>query len=588
MNADQAIIFVILATAMILFLWGRWRYDFVAFSALVIAVIIGLIPAEDAFLGFGHPAVITVATVLIISRSIQISGVLDHLVNILFKKTISQSLQVGALSGIGAVFSTFMNNVGALALLMPLALRLNKKPSILLMPLSFGSILGGLITLIGTPPNIIIATYRADALGKPFQLFDFAPVGLPLAIIGLFFITIIGWRLIPQNRDGATSSGNAFKIHDYISEALIPEGSSLIGKSIAELEHLIEDRSIVVGLLRNNLKILHHLRNQILQANDRLLVRIDPTVPEKLFINNDLSLPSESRLDEVNLGSENATLIETVVPPGSKIEGQSARTLQFRRRHNCALIALARQGRPIREQLSTVRFKAGDVLLFQGEPDDLSEAISNLGCLPLAERDVSIKTPKRKWLPLTIFAAAVVVTALGIIPIHISFSTAVISLILLNWITPQEAYEAIDWPVIILLGSMIPIGNALHTTGSTDLIATEFFRIAENVPVFLILALLLVITMTLSDLMNNAATAIIMGPISFAIAQQLEMNPDPFLMAVAIGASCAFLTPIGHQNNVLVMGPAGYKFGDYWRMGLPLELLIVIISIPLLMLFWPV
>ncbi len=587
MTADQILIFAILGLAMVFFLWGRWRYDVVAFTALIVAVGVGVVPSTNAFAGFGHPAVITVAAVLVISRTLQSSGILDHIANLVTRAARSETSQIGTLSGLGAVLSAFMNNVGALALLMPLALRLGGKPAALLMPLSFGSILGGLVTLIGTPPNIIIATFRADVAGEPFQLFDFAPVGAPIAVIGLLFVVTIGWRLIPRGRSGRKSAADLFEVRDYIAEAHIPEDSDLIGVSIAELEHRTDDRSIIVGLIRGDVRFLHHLRGHILRAGDSLLIRTDPAVLDKLVAGNGLELAGEAELSDENLRSDEIGLIEAVVLPGARIEGRSAQLLHLRRRYGAALIALARQGEPVRERLATVRFQAGDVLMLQGEADVLPDVVANLGCLPLAERGLSLRRPRHIWLPVALFAAAVLATAFGLAPVHISFSGAVVALILLNRITPREAYETIDWSVIVLLGAMIPLGGALQATGGTQLIAEAIVGLAGAVPTFAVLAVLLIVTMTLSDLMNNAATAIVMAPIGVAIAQQLGVNSDPFLMATAIGASCAFLTPIGHQNNVLVMGPGGYRFGDYWRMGLPLEALIVLVSVPLILIVWP-
>jgi di/tricarboxylate transporter len=480
-----------------------------------------------------------------------------------------------------------MNNIGALALLMPVALRISKKPGALLMPLSFGSILGGLVTLIGTPPNIIIANYRTNVTGEPFRLFDFAPVGAPVALIGLIYIVLIGWRFIPKNRKGRKSAIDLFDVENYVTEVRVPDDSNFIGKYISELENYSEERSIVVGLIRDKNRILNNLSRVALKANDRLLIRTDPAVFDKLINKKDIELANENKLADENLRSDEIGLIEVVIPPSSFIEGRSAQTLRLRQRYSVALIAMARQGQPVNERLGNVIFKAGDVLLLQGESELLTEITATLGCLPLAERGLSFGRPKKAWLPITLFASAILATAFNFVPIHISFSTVVVVLILLRTITPREAYESVDWSVIILLGSMIPLGNALQLTGGTELIAQGISGIASTMPTFVIITLLLVVTMTLSDLMNNAATAIVMAPIGSAIAQQLEVNVDPFLMAIAIGASCAFLTPIGHQNNVLVMGPGGYKFGDYWRMGLPLEILVVIVSVPLILLVWP-
>ncbi len=587
MTSDQIIIFAILGLSLVFFMWGRWRYDVVAFTALILAVIAGVVPTDLAFRGFGHPAVITVAAVLVISRTLQVSGVIDMIAGAVVRMAKGQGSQMTALSGIGAALSAFMNNVGALALLMPLALRLSEKPSAVLMPLSFATILGGLVTLIGTPPNIIVATFRTNVTGEPFALFDFAFVGLPIAIIGLVFVLVVGWRLLPKDRTSRRSAEEMFDLDSYVVEVTLDAESEFIGKTIRELEALDEDRSIVVGLLRDDTRRLTHIWGERLRADDRLLLRVDPATLDELLKKGGLTLTGSEHLEEEKIRSDQVGTIEAVVQPGARVEGRSPQTLGMRRRFGVALLALAREGQPIRERLSRVQFRAGDVLLLQGDEADLADAVAEMGCLPLAERRLTVGRPRAVLIPILIFAASGASTVIGWTPVHVSFAAAVVALILLNRITAREAYETIEWPVIVLLGAMIPLGDALQATGGTLLIADSIVGLAGSIPIWAVLGIVLVVTMTLSDLMNNAATAIVMAPISVAIASQLGVNPDAFLMAVAIGASCAFLTPIGHQNNVLVMGPGGYKFGDYWRMGLPLEIIIVAVSLPLILHFWP-
>jgi di/tricarboxylate transporter len=587
MTPDQTAVFAILGIAMALFLWGRWRYDVVAFAALMAAVLLGVVDATDAFAGFGHPAVITVAAVLVISRSLSVSGLIDGIAAWLARAAKTQFSQLGILTGLAATLSAFMNNVGALALLMPLAIRSVEKPSAVLMPLSFASILGGLVTLIGTPPNIIVASFRAQSGDAPFGLFDFAPVGLPVALIGLAFLLLIGWRLIPADRAGRRSAADLFEVGDYITETRLTEKSAFVGKFANELEDLFEDHSVIVGIVRDGHRRLARIRTEILQAGDILLLRAAPTALEKKLADAGLELVASAELSEENLRSDEVGLVEAVVPPGARIEGRTVRALRLRRQHGVALVAMARAGESIGQRLAGVHLRAGDVLLLQGEADSLPDTIAALGLLPLAERGLSIGRSGRAWQPLAIFAAAVAAVAAGLASVHIAFGVAIVALIGFGRITPREAYDAIDWPVIVLLGAMIPLGGALQATGGTDLIAQSIVGLAADLPAWAVLTVLLVVTMTLSDLMNNAATAIVMAPIGIAIAGQLGVDADPFLMAVAIGASCAFLTPIGHQNNVLVMGPGGYRFGDYWRMGLPLEILIVAVAVPLILFFWP-
>ena len=587
MTTEQISIFAILGLSLVFFMWGRWRYDVVAFTALIVAVLAGVVPTDSAFAGFGHPAVITVAAVLVISRALQVSGVISIFADAVIRFAKGQGAQMTALSGLGAVLSAFMNNVGALALLMPLALRLSERPSAVLMPLSFATILGGLVTLIGTPPNIIIATYRANITGEAFAMFDFAFVGLPIAVIGLVFVLLIGWRLIPSDRSSRRSAEEMFDLDSYVVEARVNEDSEYIGRRVYELEQLDEDRSIVVGLLRDETRRLMRVSNEYLRAGDILLLRVDPATIDDLIKKAGLTLTGSDHPDTDKIRSDQVAIVEAVVQPGSRIEGRSAMNLRLRRHFGVALLALAREGVPIQERIARVRFRAGDVLLLQGEESEMPDAIAQMGCLPLATRNLNIGRGGKVLIPVLVFAASVFATVIGWAPVHISFAGAVVALVLLERISPREAYETIEWPVIVLLGAMIPLGDALQSTGGTQLIADSIVGLAGAIPHFAILGIVLAVTMTLSDLMNNAATAIVMAPISVAIAGSLGLNADPFLMAVAIGASCAFLTPIGHQNNVLVMGPGGYRFGDYWRMGLPLEIIIVAVSVPLIMFFWP-
>ena len=588
MTIDQIIIFAVLGLSLVFFIWGRWRYDVVAFTALVVAVISGVVPTDAAFAGFGHSAVITVAAVLVISRTLQVSGVISIFANAVIRFAKGQGAQMTALSGLGALLSAFMNNVGALALLMPLALRLSERPSAVLMPLSFATILGGLVTLIGTPPNIIIATYRADVSGTAFGMFDFAFVGLPIAAVGLLFVLLIGWRLIPSDRSSRRSAEEMFDLDSYVVEARVNEDSEYVGRTVHELELLDEERTIVVGLLRDETRRLVRIASEYLRAGDVVLLRVDPATIDELLKKAGLTLTGTELASDEKVRSDQVGIIEAVVQPGARIEGCSATMLHLRRHFGVALLALAREGQPIQERIAHVRLRAGDVLLLQGEESELPDAVSDMGCLPLATRNLNIGRGGKVLIPVLVFAASVFATVFGLAPVHISFAGAVVALVLLERISPREAYATIEWPVIVLLGAMIPLGDALQSTGGTQLIANSIVGLAGSIPTFAILGIVLVVTMTLSDLMNNAATAIVMAPISVAIAGSLGLNSDPFLMAVAIGASCAFLTPIGHQNNVLVMGPGGYKFGDYWRMGLPLEIIIVAISIPLIMFFWPV
>jgi len=592
MPYEQAAIFAILGLTLGFFIWGRWRYDVVAFLALLLSVLAGVVPHDAAFTGFGHPATVTVAMVLIISRALSNSGAVDLISRHVTLVGERLSLGIAALSGLGAALSAVMNNVGALALLMPVAIRAANKakqsPAVILMPLSFGSILGGLVTMIGTPPNIIIATYREKSAGEPFGLFDFTPVGLVAAVTGVIFIAVVGWRLIPAKRRRTSSSEELFGLEDYVSEARVPADTPAVGLTVHEIEALTaESGALVVGVIRKGRRGFGVDRREAIQTGDRLIIEAGPDDIGSFISTLKLEVVGVEGPRASLLSAENTSLMEAVVPPRARIERRSVQSVRLRSRYGVTLLAVSRQGRPIRERLKSLPLKAGDVLLLQGDQDHLPEAISAIGCLPLAERGLQIGQPGQAGLCAGIFAAAIIAAAAGLLPFTIALALAALAMVMLRIVPPREIYESVDWPVILLLGAMIPVGEALETSGATLLIAETILDIGAGLSPVFMLAMLMVVTMTLSDIMNNAATAVVMAPISVGIAGQLGVDADPFLMAVAVGASCAFLTPIGHQNNMLIMGPGGYHFSDYWRMGLPLEILIIMVSLPMILWVWP-
>ncbi len=585
-------IFAILLVTLGLFVWGHWRYDVVAAIALMAAVFVGAVPFRQAFTGFSNPAVITVAAVMIMTQAITRSGLVDYAVNRLAPVTNGRPLlHIASLTVIAAVLSAFMNNVGALALVMPIAMQTAAKsgrsPSLVLMPIAFGSILGGMTTMIGTPPNILISTYRREVLGQPFAMFDFTPVGLGLTIIGIIFIVLIGWRLIPKARLGHRALEDVFQIEDYITEVLVPEESPLIHKTLRDLEELTPGEFQVLGLIRGKRKFLNIAPTEVLRKGDIVIIEAASSELEQLVNAAKLELVGSKGVTTDQLQSKNVDLIEVAVIPGSRIEGRTPQRIRLRSRYGINLLAISRQGEPFRQRLKNVKLQAGDVLLLQGNHDTLTETAAEIGFLPLAKRELRIGMKKNVLLPIGIFFIALCVTSFKLLPVSIAFAGAVLMMLITNVIPIRTVYDSVDWSILVLLGAMIPVGNALQTTGGTQLIANWIASVAGALPPSAILAIVMVVTMTLSDVMNNAATAVVMAPIAVSIAESLGYNVNPFLMAVAVGASCAFLTPIGHQNNTLVMGPGGYHFGDYWRMGLPLELLIIITGLPLIMWFWP-
>lgn len=587
---DTWIVFGVLGAALVLFIGGWWRYDVVALLALLVLTIVGIIPSTDAFSGFGHPAVITVAAVLVISRGLVNAGVINPMVRWLSAMNSRPGLQVAALTGLVAMCSGFMNNIGAMALFMPVAIAMARKagtsPSLLLMPLAFGSLLGGLLTLIGTPPNIIIATFRTEVSGEPFRMFDFLPVGLAVAAAGVAFIAIAGKWLIPQ-RQAQASPEDLFDISEYLVEVEVPEKSNTVGKTIMDLNKATDGEVIVAGVQRNGQRILAPSGTELLRVGDILTIEIDPEALQALLDNTGLRLAGSERSLEHTVSSEQVKVIEAVVSPGSTMINRSVQHLQLRRRHGINLLAAARQGQRLKPPLRKVRFQPGDVLLIQVDEATMTESLTTLGCLPLADRELKIGKPRRILPALAIFLKALSLAAVGLLEVQIAFAAAALVMVAGGLVTLRGAYDAIDWSIIVLLAAMIPVGIAMETTGGADMIASSLLGLGGVVSPVFVLVLLLIATMFLSDVINNAAAAVLMAPIGISLAAGLDASADPFLMAVAIGASCAFLTPIGHQSNTLVMGPGGYRFGDYWRLGLPLEVIVVLVATPMILWVWP-
>ncbi len=586
----QTIVFITLGLTLALFIWGRWRYDIVALMALMAVTITGVVPAEQAFAGFAHPAVITVVGVLVVSRGLLNSGIIDLLGRRMLWVGNRPGAQVGAIMALVASISGFLSSMAAAAIFMPLAIRMARRsgnsPSILLMPLAFASLLGATMTLIGSAPNIIIAQFRTQTGAPPFAMFDYTPVGGAVAIAGILFVSLLGWRLIPQRRKAQDREG-LFHIEEYTSEVRVPETSRVVGKALRDLEGMIESDVVIVGIVRNGLRISAPSSFETIRAGDILIVEADSDALKELIEVARLELAGSEQIGEELLRSDEVSVMEAVIMPNSPMEGRTARTLNLRWRYGVNLLAVARQGQRLMTRLSRIRFRAGDILLLQGRTETLREALATLRCLPLAERGLRLGQPQRIITAVAIFVGAVTITALGWLPVQVAFVLAALLMVLLGPLTLREAYDSIEWPIVVLLGAMIPVGLALESTGGAQRIATSLLTAGSRLPPVATLTLVLVGTMFLSDVINNAAAAVLMAPIAIGVAQGLGASADPFLMAVSVGASSAFLTPIGHQSNTLVLGPGGYRFGDYWRLGLPLELIITAVAIPLILVVWP-
>ena len=591
MTLDQLTVFSILTVVMILFVWDRWRYDVVAGMALMTAVYTGIVPMEHAFEGFSHPAVITVACVLVISQALQSCGVVELFLKYLAYARGSLTTQIAANCGVTAFLSAFMNNIGALALMLPITLRdaqkSNRPASKILIPLSFASLLGGLITLVGTPPNIIIATFRANNVGEPFSMFDFTPVGLVVALSGFLYLVTIGWRLLPGNSDDDDQdSSEQFQIARYISEVRIPPESALVGTSVGALVNMCENEVSVMLILRRDRRRMAPSAMELLQPGDVLILEGHSETLQPLFENPGLLEAGAEEIDPEWLKSPDVRVIEAVVMPNSAIEGLSMRSIGMHQRFGVNLLAVARKGHAARTRLKHIKYKTGDVLLLQGETQALEHLCQTLGCLGIKNRGLEI-TPRRGMLLIPgTFAMGILVAAMGWVPVEIAFTSVVGILVLMKMVSLRTTYRSIEWPIIVLLGFLIPIGEALQSTGATDLIADGILSVGDDLPLWTLLALVMAVSMLLSDLVHNTPTAVLMAPIAMSLATGLGTSVDPFLMAVAVGAASPYLTPIGHQSNTLVMGPGGYSFGDYWRVGLLLDIVIISVAVPMIMLVW--
>ena len=589
MTTDQIVLFTLFGGVFGLLLWGRWRYDLVAFGALMAGVVSGVVETKHAFDGFGHPATIVVALVLVVSAGLVRSGAIYLITRTLVDSSRKLGAHIAIMGAVGGILSGFMNNVAALALLMPVDIQTARKagraPGLSLMPLSFATILGGMATLIGTPPNIIIASIRGEAIGEPFAMFDFAPVGGITALVGLLFVALFGWRLIP-NRADALKEAEDFSA--YIAELTVPEGSKQIGKRVAELDDVAEKADVaIIGLMRDGKRRYGAARNSLLRAGDTLVLEATPDALDEFRATLSLAFADEEREERLKAAGDGLDLVEVVVTEEARINGKTAMSVGLSWRKQTVLMGLSRQGKRITSQIRKTTVEPGDILLLlvpKGAGRDVTEW---LGCLPLADRGLAVTQDSKTWLAIGLFAAAVAAASVGIVYLPIALGIVVVAYVLLKILPLAELYDHINWPVVVLLGSMIPLGAALERSGGTELLASSMLSFTAGMPAWAILTVLMLVTMTLSDVLNNTATTIVAAPVGIEMARALDVSPDPFLMAVAVAASSAFLTPIGHKNNTLILGPGGYKFGDYWRMGLPLEIIVVTVSIPLILVFWP-
>jgi di/tricarboxylate transporter len=589
MTLPQAISLAILAGLLVLFIWDKLRFDIVALLALLASVALGIVPANKAFSGFSNSLLPLIAAALVVSNAVGKSGLIEQFVRFMRPILQRRSLQVGGLTAAVAVLSAIVKNIGALAIFLPIAVqvaRRNKRAvGEFLMPMSFGSLAGGMMTLIGTSPNIIASSLRQELLGQPYRMFDFLPVGLGITLIAIAFLSF-GWRLLPI-RGKSQESDEPFQVEDYLSELRIPEKSPLVGKMIGEVEETSEGSITVTAIIREGRRRYTPARHWRIFADDILIVESNPQDLQSLVQTAGIELvgPAEATTDRT--GTADTVVVEAVIMAESPMIGRTGVELRLRSRYGVSLVAMSRGGRRTTTRLAHTMFSTGDVIALQGAADGMGETLASLGCLPLAERKLQLGRPRRLVVMTLILFGCVAASATEMMPPELAFTAGAVLTVLCGILTLREVYDAIDWPILVLLGALIPVGEAIRSTGTTDLIASWISHASASLPIPATLAMLLVITMLLTPLVHHAAAVIVMGPVAVAIAKQLGINGDALLIAVAVGASCDFLSPIGHQCNTLVMGPGGYRFGDYWHLGLPLSILVVVLGTPLILAVWP-
>jgi di/tricarboxylate transporter len=590
MTQDQAITFAVLAGLMVLFVWGRLRYDLVAVLALLVAMFTGIVPREAAFSGFGDDIVIIVASALVVSAAVERSGVIEAAVHRISPNVTSVQVQLLVLVITVTILSAFVKNIGALAMMMPVAFQMarrsNVSPSCFLMPMAFGSLLGGLMTLVGTSPNIIVSRMREELTGQPFRMFDFTPVGLTLAAAGIAFLAF-GYRLLPSGRRAAATMDEALSLTGYMTEARVVANSLVVGQTISDLLKLCDHEVQVTGIIRNGPKHPKPLPDLVLLEGDIVLLEGDPEALERAVTRSRLKLEGEDRPTGGKSRGEEIGGIEAVITPTSILIGQTAKRIALHERFNINLLAVNRSGKRFTERLRDITLRPGDVLVLKGDLTRFPDKLKELGILPLVEREIRLGNVRQGLLPVTILGGAMMLTAADMLPVVTAFFTAAILMVLFRALSLREAYEAIDWPILVMLGALLPVSESVRATGGADLIAGWFSRLASTLPPYGALAMVMIAAMAATPFLNNAATVLVMAPVAITFAGQLGYKPDAFLMAVAVGAACDFLTPIGHQCNTLVMGPGGYRFDDYWKLGLPLSIIVILLGVPLILFVWP-
>jgi di/tricarboxylate transporter len=588
---EITLVLIILFIAVFLFATEWIRMDLVSMMVLLALALTGLVSVEEAFSGFSNPAVITVAAMFIISAGLTNTGALAPLGEKLLRFSgNSEFRMIIAIMLCAALFSAFINNIGAAAMLMPLVVSVGQKsrisPSKLLIPLAFGSLLGGVCTLIGTPPNILMNALLTEYTGESFSMFDFTPVGLVILTTGVIYMAVIGRFLLPDRKGGTLTE--AYQVKEYITETEVLAGSPLDGQRISQCGLDRKFGLKVRAILRGRQKYPFPHRNRKVYVGDTLFLEGDPQAILKLREEQGLSIVPEQdnpTLDQQDKSS--MVVVEASLSPNSELVGKTLREVHFADTYGMTVLAIWRSGAPVVRKVDHVVLRFGDVLLLQGHKEKAIHLGSDHGFLLMGDVSPVTYRPQKAPLAVCTLFGVIVLAASGTLPIMLSACLGALLMVLFRCLRTREIYQTVNWQILVLIAGTLPLGIAMEKSGAAHFLAEQIVTTVGPWGPWAVLAAVFFITFALTEVMSHAAAAVLVAPIAYNTALDLAVSPKPFFMAVAVAASSCFMTPISHQSNALVMGPGGYRFVDYLKTGTPLNLLVWVVASLLIPLIFP-
>ena len=597
MTLEIAIVLGVITLMFILFVMELFPLDVTALSILAVVLVLGYISPEEAISGFANPAVITIALLFVLSHALQKSGILEYMVirlNKLTERSRFLGLFVFLISV--ALASAFVNNTAIVAIFIPLTIRLAQKynlsPSKLLMPLSYIAIIGGTLTLVGTSTNLLVNSIYVNSISSspPLGMFEFAKFGLVMLVIGMAYLLIAVPFLIPS-RTVTSSLTKSYHMGGYLTELKVSAESPLVGRTCKERAVNKNYDITVLDILRDGKLISKNIRDTFIHPEDILFVRGSLENFLRMKEVEKVTMLTDEKLTQDELIHDDNTLVECLITNQTDLVGKSLMEINFRRRFGSFILAIRREGEILRKKIAHVVLQAFDTLLIYGPIEKIKELSDSGDFIVLGEIEATLQKHKYWWVSVAVILGTVILAALGIVPILKGALTGTIFLLVIRVITANEAYQSINWQVIVLIAALIPLGIVIQKSGTAFWIGTVLNDIANAfnplIRPTVMLSLVYLVTIILTEMTSNAATAIIMTPIAISAAQQMGLDPRTFVFAVCFAASASFITPIGYQTNLMVYGPGGYKFTDYVRVGLPLAIVLWCIATWLIPILWP-